>query len=119
MGTLDVGHVRLVPVIATLQYRFRPDPMLSPYLGVGVNYIVAADESPGTSVTSVSYSNGFGFAFQAGADLVFDNNWSLNLDIKKLLSATDVSINGGAITAKGTDIDPWIFGVGVGYTVSP
>jgi len=119
IGTLDLGDVRFVPVTAIIQYRFRPDPRLSPYLGVGLNYLIAADESTGSSITSISYSNGFGFAFQAGADLVFDNNWSFNLDLKKLLTATDVSINGGAITAKGTDINPWIVGVGVGYTISP
>jgi len=62
-GELDLGTVRLVPPTLTLQYHFHPDPMASPYLGVGLNYVIIADQSPGTSVNSVSYSNGFGFAF--------------------------------------------------------
>jgi len=37
----------------------------------------------------------------------------LNLDVKKVWIDTKVSINGGAITAD-VDIDPWIFGIGVG-----
>ncbi|GEQ97600.1 hypothetical protein JCM17844_12370 [Iodidimonas gelatinilytica] len=38
----------------------------------------------------------------------------LNVDMKKLFLDTKVTVNGGAVTAD-VDIDPWIFGVGVGY----
>jgi outer membrane protein len=36
-----------------------------------------------------------------------------NVDVKRLFLSTDVSINGGAVTAD-VKIDPWIFGVGIG-----
>jgi outer membrane protein len=38
----------------------------------------------------------------------------LNMDIKKIYLNTDVSVNNGAVTAD-VDLDPWVFGVGVGY----
>ena len=42
--------------------------------------------------------------------------WSLNLDVKKLWLNTDVKANlGGTALKADVDLNPWIFGVGVGY----
>jgi len=116
IGDLDIGTVRLIPPVLTLQYHFLPDEVFSPYLGAGINFILIADEDPGPDVTSVNYSDEFGFALQAGADFRLSDRWSFNADVKKVFVSTDVSVNGGAITAKGTDLDPWIIGFGLGYT---
>jgi outer membrane protein len=116
IGDLDIGTVRLIPPVLTLQYHFLPGEVFSPYLGAGINFILIADESPGSDVASVSYSDEFGFALQAGADFRMSDRWSFNADVKKVFVSTDVSVNGGAITAKGTDLDPWIIGFGLGYT---
>jgi len=58
-------------------------------------------------------------SFQAGVDFFINDAWSFNIDAKKLLSSVDVSVNGGAITAQGTKIDPWVFGIGFAYTIKP
>lgn len=55
-----------------------------------------------------------GFAAQVGMDYQIDDRWSLNLDIKKVFIEADASLNGGAITGE-VDLDPWLFGIGVGY----
>jgi outer membrane protein len=90
-----------------------PESRWSPYVGAGVNYTFFYDAKPG-QFNSVKYDDGFGYAFQAGFDYAISGPWSLNLDVKKIFLDTDVSINGGATTTK-AHLDPWVFGLGVGY----
>lgn len=114
-GDLDLGTVRTLPPVLTLQYHFNPKQEFSPYLGAGVNYTITYDVDRGRSVNSVDYSNEFGWALQAGMDYQFNDNWMINFDVKKVFVSTDITVNGGAINANDTDLDPWIVGVGVGY----
>ena len=115
LGDVDLGSVRLLPPILTLQYHLAPGGQIRPYVGVGVNLTLFYDsKAPGTTVTAISYDHAIGFALQAGADIPMQGNWFLNVDLKKVFLSTDVSINGGAITAD-VKLDPWIAGVGFGY----
>ena len=109
----DLGSVRLLPPTLTLQYHFMPESRWSPYVGAGINYTFFYDSKPG-QFNSVKYDDGFGYAFQAGFDYAISGPWSLNVDVKKIFLDTDVSVNHGAVNAD-ADIDPWLFGVGVGY----
>jgi outer membrane protein len=72
-GDLNLGTVRLLPPVLTLQYHFMPDQKISPYIGAGINYTIAYGESTGASVNDVSYSDEFGYAFQAGVDYELDD----------------------------------------------
>lgn len=114
LGDLDLGEVWLLPPTLTMQYHFMPEQKFQPYLGVGVNYTLFYHDKAGPSITSIDYDSSFGFAAQAGFDYLLDQNWFLNADVKKVWINTDVSINGGAVTAD-VDIDPWLVGLGVGY----
>ena len=112
---VDLADVGVLPPTLTLQYHFMPKNRFSPYLGAGLNYTFFYDEeAAGGAVTSVDFSNGIGYALQAGIDVAIAGNWSANLDVKKIFLNTDVKINGGAINAD-VDLDPWVFGVGIGY----
>ena len=109
----DLGSVRLLPPTLTMQYHFMPESRWSPYVGAGINYTFFYDSKPG-QFNSVKYDDGFGYAFQAGFDYAISGPWSLNVDVKKIFLDTDVSVNNGAVKAD-ADIDPWLFGVGIGY----
>ncbi|MDP1627573.1 OmpW family protein [Parvibaculum sp.] len=113
---IDLGEVSLLPPTLTLQYHFMPKERFSPYVGAGINYTIFYNEdaAPGSAVTDIDYDNAFGYALQVGVDYALSDNWYANVDVKKLFLNTDVSMNGGTITAD-VDIDPWIIGVGVGY----
>ncbi|MCJ9427746.1 OmpW/AlkL family protein [Kordiimonas marina] len=113
LGDLGLGHVWLLPPTLTMQYHFAPDASFRPYIGAGINYTIFYSETPG-DVNSISYKNKFGWALQAGVDIPVNDDWSFNIDAKKLFLSTDVSINSGAVTAN-VDINPWILGVGFGY----
>ena len=110
---VDLGDVWLLPPTLTLQYHFTPKAQFRPYIGAGVNYTIFYGADSG-AVASIEYDNAFGFALQAGMDYDLGDNWVFNIDVKKIWLSTDVSINGGAITAE-VDIDPWFFGTGIGY----
>lgn len=113
---IDLGEVSLLPPTLTLQYHFMPKERFSPYVGAGLNYTFFYDEdtAAGSPVTSIDYDNALGYALQVGADYALSDNWYANIDVKKIFLSTDVSLNGGAITAD-VDIDPWIVGAGIGY----
>lgn len=112
---VNLGKVSLLPPTLTLQYHFMPKERFSPYVGAGLNYTFFYNaDAPGGAITSVSYKNNLGYALQAGVDYALSGPWSVNVDMKKIFLSTDVSVNGGAVTGK-VDLDPWIFGVGLGY----
>ena len=95
-----------------------PDQTIDPYIGAGVNYTRFMDNKLATT-------NGFpirvdrnsvGLAFQAGVDFNLKDGWMINADIKKAFISTDVSVDagGGYVKIDELDIDPWVFGIGVG-----
>ncbi|MFC7050454.1 OmpW/AlkL family protein [Emcibacter nanhaiensis] len=120
LGDVPIGSVWLLPPTVTVQYHFAPQEDFSPYVGAGVNYTFfysenTSDTLDGLGLTTIDYSDGFGWALQAGVDYKIKDQWYFNIDVKKLFLSTDVSIANGAVTAPDVDIDPWIVGVGIGY----
>lgn len=113
-GNVDLGSVWALPPTLTAQYHFDTPTPFRPYVGAGINYtwFYGADEAAG--LNKVEYDGGVGYALQAGVDYMLDEHWMLNLDVKKVYVSTDVSVNNGAVTAD-VDLDPWVFGLGVGY----
>ncbi|MDT8369739.1 MAG: OmpW family outer membrane protein [Longimicrobiales bacterium] len=117
IGDVDIGSVWLLPPTLLLQYHIAPNAPIRPYVGAGLNLtIFYSEDVPGTIVTDADYDTAAGAAFQAGFDIPFAQGspWMFNVDAKKLLLDTDVSLNGGAVTAD-VDIDPWIISFGIGY----
>jgi outer membrane protein len=114
-GDVDLGSVWLLPPTLTLQYHLPVTESVDLYVGAGGNYTVFYDDDlPRGIVRDIDYDNAFGFVMQAGIDFNLTEQWVLNLDVKKILLKTDVDLNNRAIKAD-VVIDPWIFGVGVGY----
>jgi outer membrane protein len=112
-GDLDLGRVSHLPPTLLLQWHVAPDSIVSPYLGAGINYTVFYNADEGKDIDKIEYDNSLGWALQAGTDINLSGNWWLNLDVKYIRIQSDVEIN-NAIDAD-VDVNPWIFGVGVGY----
>jgi len=118
LGDVDLGDVTLLPPTLTVQYHFNPEGQVSPYVGAGVNYTLFFDEDlpAGSPLVDIDYEESFGGALQAGVDFKLDERWFLNADLKKVWINTDVEIDAGGLglVTGDVDIDPWIFGLGVG-----
>jgi len=70
-------------------------------------------------VKDIKYDNAFGYAFQAGFDLMIDDTFFVNADVKKLFLKTDVTVDAsnlapGLSIPGSVDINPWLLGLGVG-----
>jgi len=117
-GDIDLGDVWLLPPTLTLQYHFTGGA-LKPYLGAGVNYTIFYGADEGPIADDIDYDSSFGLAFQAGVDFALDDHWFLNLDVKKIFINTDVTIDAtsalGATVDADVDINPFVFGFGIGY----
>jgi outer membrane protein len=125
IGNQNLGEVNLLPPTLTLQWHFRPDQKFDPYVGLGVNYTHMLDrnlrfKSGATAGDKIKIdSDSWGFVAQAGFDINLDGGWMINADVKYVTIDTDVKwkgpLSGGQWTKiDSLDINPWVFGVGIG-----
>jgi outer membrane protein len=116
-GKQSLGEVNVLPPTLTAQWHFMPDQMFDPYVGAGLNYTKFMDNSLNLGPYQIRTDhNSFGPALQVGFDLNLKDGWLINADVKKVWIETDVHMNLGTGYKKidELDIDPWVFGIGVG-----
>jgi outer membrane protein len=126
LAGLDVGRTWLLPPTLMFQYHLTNFGAFIPYVGVGANYTVFFDQSPGNvvnngvAITGLNVKNSFGAAAQVGFDYMIDRHWGLNFDVKKLYlepgynavataGVINIPVNGTA------NINPWLIGGGLTY----
>ena len=119
-GDIDLGSAWLLPPTLTAQYHFytSDEKIFKPYIGAGVNYTLFYNVKSG-AVADVKYDNALGYAAQVGFDLMLDDTFFINVDAKRLFLSTDVTVDAtnlvpGLVVPAEVDIDPWLFGIGVG-----
>lgn len=124
-GLAGVGTVleaKVLPPTLTLQYHFSPKSNIRPYAGVGINYTHFYDEevkgvidAPGAKA---DLKDSWGLAAQVGVDVDINKDWFVNFDVKYIDINTDASLNYTAVPAVDVDVDinPWVFGIGIGTT---
>jgi outer membrane protein len=118
-----VGSVELLPPSLVVQYHFdwEGDPF-KPYVGAGINFTwftssnLAVPLFPGSLPLNISNSS-FGPVLQIGADYRLTKNWYLNADFKYIWMDTKVTSSnlGAPLVSSDLDINPMVYGVGVGY----
>lgn len=118
-ANVNLGSVYLLPPTLTAQYHFFIDEVFRPYVGAGVNYTVFYNEKEGSVVKGIEYKNTFGYAFQAGFDLMIDDKFFVNADVKKIFLKTDVTVDASNLATglnipAEVEINPWLIGLGIG-----
>ncbi len=113
-GVGKVTELLLLPPTLTLQYH-HAFGAFKPYVGVGLNYTVVLDSNATAAIGGIdSWDDSVGVALQAGFDYAINDNWSVNLDVKKLFLNMDAKVTAARLNAS-VDVDPWIIGGGIGY----
>jgi outer membrane protein len=111
---VDLGHAWLLPPTLNLQYHFTGG-QVTPYIGAGVNYTIFYGVKSG-DVDGIDYDSSFGFSFQGGLDYDLDDKWFINVDVKKILLKTDVTVDTGeGLLPVEVDINPLVVGLGAGF----
>jgi outer membrane protein len=124
VGNQKLGSVDLLPPTLTLQWHFNPDQTIDPYVGAGVNYTYMLDRNLRGSAGAINgekiklENDSWGYVLQAGVDVNLKDGWLVNADVKYVNIETDVKLD-SAITGRWTkidslDINPWVFGLGIG-----
>jgi outer membrane protein len=122
VGGADLGTVSLLPPTAVVQFHPFPGGVLDFYVGAGVNYTTfysydLSGDLADIGVTDIEFDDSFGLAGDIGLNLWFGDHLNINGDIKYIQISTDAKVRAGSDTLDtvSVDINPWVFGVGVGW----
>jgi len=108
----SIGKVSVLPPTITVQYHFTDLGAWKPYVGGGINFTYFYNVGL-TSPLDLADDWSVGGALQAGLDYEIQKNVYLNLDVKYVWIKNDVTAAGATIGD--LKINPWVFGLGVGW----
>ena len=128
-----VGDVTVLPPALIAQWHFMPSNNIRPYAGAGINYTFFFSEETTSDLTAglddivsggagavtssgLDVDDAFGLVAQAGVDIDINKDWYINFDAKYIALDTTatISANGSKAATVDFDLNPWVFGVGVG-----
>lgn len=113
-GVGKLGSFKHLPPTLLAQYHFAPGATFQPYVGAGANFTLIFKENLRVATVPLGLENfSIGAAAQAGCDIALGGRTYLNLDVKRAVLRSDVSVLGGPrlTTAK---LDPWLLSIGFG-----
>ncbi|WBU53823.1 OmpW family protein [Paracoccus sp. SCSIO 75233] len=107
----EIGTVKQLPPVISLQYHFNATPQLKPFVGVGVNFTGFYDaETKGPlDGTKLRVKNSTGLAAHLGADYWINDNAAIRADARWIDINSDVELNGEKIGE--VEVDPTVLGV--------
>ncbi len=111
-GVGDIGSTKHLPPTISVQYHFANSTMMTPFVGVGLNYTHFWDEKL-DSGTPIKLADSWGFALHGGVDFAISPHSSLRADVRYIDIDTKATIGGAP--AGSVKLDPWVFGAAYVY----
>ena len=110
-----VGSTKHLPPTLSIQYHFMSTENFQPYVGLGLNYTnFFSEKTTGPREDlDLSLGDSWGLAGQIGFDVLFNDDWFFNLDVRYIDIDTKARVGGDSIGK--VEIDPWVFGGHIGY----
>ncbi|KGJ04001.1 outer membrane protein [Paracoccus halophilus] len=107
----EIGTVKQLPPVVSLQYHFDVTPQFKPFLGVGVNFtgFFDADARGPLEGSDLRVKNSWGLAAHVGADYWISERGALRADLRWIDIDADVELNGADIGE--VDVDPVVVGI--------
>jgi outer membrane protein W/outer membrane protein OmpA-like peptidoglycan-associated protein len=107
--TGPLGATEHLPPTLSLVYQFLPDSRVRPYVAAGLNYTSVFNEEPG----NLHLDNSWGPALGGGIDFGINDNLLVNVWAKWVDIDSDARL--GAANIGTVEIDPIVYGIGIGY----
>jgi outer membrane protein len=111
-GAGDIGSTKQLPPTVSVQYHFANSTIMTPFVGVGLNYTHFWDAKL-DSGAPVKLADSWGFALHAGVDVAVSAHGSLRADVRYIDIDTKATIGGAP--AGSVKLDPWVFGTAYIY----
>lgn len=110
-----IGSTKHLPPTVSLQYHFRPTEQFQPYIGVGLNYTTFFSEKTTGPLEGADLSLGssWGIAGQIGFDVMFNDQWFFNVDVRYIDIDTKARLDGESLGK--VEIDPFVYGAHIGF----
>lgn len=107
----EIGTVKHLPPVISLQYHFDMDPRWKPFVGLGVNFTGFWDgEAKGPLAGSnLRVKNSWGLAAHLGVDHWINDRSALRADLRWIDINADVELDGNNIGS--VDVDPVVAGI--------
>lgn len=110
LNGVKAGSTKHLPPTFTLQYHFRNDSIVTPFVGAGVNYTRFFDEKTTGPIagTDLSLKPSWGLAAHAGVDFAIGEGKWLRVDARYMDIDTTVKVDGVRVGT--VNIDPMVYG---------
>ena len=114
VGGGRVASTKHLPPTVSVQYHFRANDRVKPYVGVGVNVteFFEEDTTGALAGSDLELDRSIGLAAQVGVDIDLNEAWFVNVDARYFDIDTDADLNGASLGT--VEIDPWAIGLSVG-----
>ncbi len=115
-GLGDVGSVKHLPPVVSVQYHFPTGGPLTPFVGAGINYTAFFSEKATGALagSQLRLDDSWGLALHLGVDYKLSEKGSLRADVRWADIDSDVKLNDTKIGT--AEIDPLV--VGVSYVMN-
>ncbi|MGE4544736.1 MAG: OmpW family protein [Pedobacter sp.] len=115
VGGATVGSAWLLPPSLYVKYHPMPQWKISPYVGVGVDWVYAWDEELDGLGADLDIEDSFGWAAKVGADIKVTKNLVFNVDVMYLNNETEMNIDALGISGADFDLKVWSYNIGMKY----
>ncbi len=107
----EIGTVKHLPPVVSLQYHFDTTPQFKPFVGVGVNFTGFWDSNAKGPLagSNLRVKNSWGLAAHLGADYWINEKSAIRADLRWIDINADVTLNGTKIGS--VDVDPVVTGI--------
>ncbi len=118
IGGANLAETKHLPPTISMVYRFSKDAPVNFYAGLGVNVTLFFEEDTKGALagTELELDTSVGPAAVIGVDFKLNDRWFLNADVRYMDIDTDAKVTAPGLSLKeSVEIDPWAFGLNVGY----
>lgn len=115
LNGVNAGSAKHLPPTVSAQYHFNAGGSVSPFVGLGLNYTFFFSEHTTGPLagTKLSLGSSVGPAVHGGIDFNISERWLVTVDARWMNLDSDVKVDGAKVGT--VHIDPFVYGVAVGY----